>query len=57
MTVDIRSYINKAGSKPAYVDLLQMLTGIGLILFMYSHTILVASVNLGPEAMNTIIRI
>jgi fumarate reductase subunit C len=33
-----------------------MLTGAGLILFMWSHMILVASVNLGPGAMNTIAR-
>jgi fumarate reductase subunit C len=29
-----------------------MLTGVGLILFMWSHMILVASINLGPETMN-----
>lgn len=40
----------------AYLDLLQMLTGAGLILFMWSHMILVASVNLGPAVMNTIAR-
>jgi fumarate reductase subunit C len=31
-----------------------MLTGAGLILFMWSHMVLVASVNLGPQVMNTI---
>jgi len=36
----------------AYLDFIQMLTGVGLILFMWSHMILVASINLGPETMN-----
>ncbi len=40
----------------AYLDWLQMLTGAGLILFMWSHMVLVASVNLGAGAMNTIAR-
>ena len=38
----------------AYLDFIQMLTGVGLILFMWSHMILVASINLGPGVMNTI---
>ena len=38
----------------AYLDFLQMLTGVGLILFMWSHMILVASINLGPGAMNAL---
>jgi fumarate reductase subunit C len=36
----------------AYLDFIQMVTGVGLILFMWSHMILVASINLGPETMN-----
>jgi fumarate reductase subunit C len=40
----------------AYLDFLQMLTGVGLILFMWSHMILVASINLGPEVMNGLAR-
>ena len=40
----------------AYLDFLQMLTGVGLILFMWSHMILVASINLGPGAMNALAR-
>jgi fumarate reductase subunit C len=40
----------------AYMDLLQMLTGAGLILFMWSHMILVASINFGSGAMNAIAR-
>ena len=38
----------------AYLDFIQMLTGVGLILFMFSHMILVASIHLSPEVMNTI---
>jgi fumarate reductase subunit C len=38
----------------AYLDFLQMLTGVGLILFMWSHMILVASVNLGAGTMNAL---
>lgn len=38
----------------AYLDLLQMLTGGALILFMWSHMVLVASINLGTGVMNAI---
>ena len=38
----------------AYLDFLQMLTGVVLILFMWSHMILVASINLGSGVMNAI---
>lgn len=40
----------------AYLDFLQMLTGVGLILFMWSHMILVASINLGAGTMNALAR-
>ncbi len=40
----------------AYLDFIQMLTGVGLILFMWSHMILVASINLGPNVMNSLAR-
>jgi fumarate reductase subunit C len=40
----------------ATLDFLQMLTGVGLILFMWSHMILVASINLGAGTMNTLAR-
>jgi len=36
----------------AYLDFIQMLTGVGLILFIYGHSILMASIDLGPETMN-----
>ena len=38
----------------AYLDFLQMLTGVGLILFMLSHMILVSSIHFGAGAMNTL---
>jgi fumarate reductase subunit C len=56
MTADRTSYITAPNRISAYLDLLQMLTGAGLILFMWSHMILVASVNIGPEVMDTIAR-
>jgi fumarate reductase subunit C len=37
-----------------FLDFLQMLSGVVLILFMWSHMLLVASVNLGSGVMNTI---
>lgn len=44
----------RAKQNEAYLDFLQMLTGVALILFMWSHMILVASVNLGSGVMNAI---
>lgn len=35
-----------------YLDFFQMLTGVALILFMWSHMIMVSSVILGPGVMN-----
>jgi fumarate reductase subunit C len=52
MAVD--AYSQAPGRTSAYLDWLQMLTGAGLVLFMWSHMLLVASVNLGPEVMNTL---
>ena len=43
----------------AYLDLFQMLTGVGLVAFMWTHMVLVASVNLdlgGGRVMNAIAR-
>ena len=50
MSVDAQ--VRPASPVSAYLDWLQMLTGTALILFMWSHMILVASVNLGPDVMN-----
>jgi fumarate reductase subunit C len=38
----------------ATLDFFQMMTGVALILFMWSHMILVASINLGAGAMNSL---
>ncbi len=44
----------KPGTQAAWLDWLQMLTGAALILFMWSHMILVSSVLLGAGAMNAL---
>ncbi|MBU0733296.1 MAG: succinate dehydrogenase/fumarate reductase cytochrome b subunit [Proteobacteria bacterium] len=56
MAIDTTLYIRSPGVTSAFLDWLQMLTGVGLILFMWSHMVLVASVNLGADAMNTLAR-
>ena len=56
MAIDTTIYIQAPSRTSAYLDWLQMLTGAGLILFMWSHMVLVASVNLGVGAMNTLAR-
>lgn len=56
MAIDTTIYVRDKGGAAAYLDWLQALTGAGLILFMWSHMVLVASVNLGAGAMNTIAR-
>ena len=54
MAIDTTIYVRSPGINAALLDWLQMLTGAGLILFMWSHMVLVASVNLGAGAMNTL---
>jgi fumarate reductase subunit C len=54
MAVDAISYVRSPSRSAAYLDWLQMLTGAALILFMWSHMVLVASVNLGAGVMNAI---
>jgi len=54
MTTDTTLYVRTPGRTSAYLDWLQMLTGAGLILFMWSHMILVSSVILGPGVMNAL---
>lgn len=54
MAVQTQVQIQENFRTAAYLDFLQMLTGVGLILFMWSHMILVASINLGPGVMNAI---
>jgi fumarate reductase subunit C len=56
MAIDTTIYVSTPSRTSAYLDGLQMLTGAGLIIFMWSHMVLVASVNLGADAMNTLAR-
>jgi len=53
-SIDTTIYVARPSRSAAYLDWLQMLTGAGLVLFMLSHTVLVASVDLGVEVMNTL---
>jgi len=52
--VDSTLHVPKPSQAAAYMDWLQMLSGAGLVLFMWSHMILVSSVILGPGVMNTL---
>jgi len=52
MAIDTTIYVRPQSGMSAYFDWLQMLTGAGLIFFMWSHMIMVASVNLGVDVMN-----
>jgi len=54
MAVNTTTYVRAPSRTSAYLDWLQMLTGAALILFMWSHMILVASVNLGAGVMNAL---
>jgi len=56
MAIDTTIFVRDRSGIAAYLDWLQALTGVGLILFMWSHMVLVASVNLGAGAMNTLAR-
>lgn len=53
-SIDTAIYVKPPSRVSAYLDWLQMLTGAGLIAFMWSHMVLVASVNLSPKVMNAI---
>jgi len=54
MAVNTTTYVQSSSRTSAYLDWLQMLTGAALILFMWSHMILVASVILGAGVMNAL---
>ena len=54
MAVNTTTYVRSPSRTSAYLDWLQMLTGVALVLFMWSHMILVASVNLGAGVMNAL---
>jgi fumarate reductase subunit C len=53
-TVDTTMHVRAPSKTAAYLDWLQMLTGASLILFMWSHMILVSSVIIGPKVMNAL---
>lgn len=48
------AYSREPARAEGYLDFIQMLTGVALILFMWVHMLLVASVNLGSGVMNAI---
>lgn len=52
--VDSTLHVPRPSRASGYLDWLQMLTGAGLVLFMWSHMILVSSVLLGVGVMNTL---
>ncbi len=54
MSVHTGVYVQVPSRTSAYLDWLQMLTGAGLIMFMWSHMLLVASVNLGADVMDSL---
>ncbi|WP_320007505.1 succinate dehydrogenase/fumarate reductase cytochrome b subunit [Maridesulfovibrio sp.] len=54
MAVDVGMHLARPGKRDAVLDWLQMLTGAGLVAFMWCHMILVSSVVLSPKIMNAI---
>ena len=56
MALDTNVYVRAPSRTSAYLDWLQMLTGAALVLFMWSHMVLVASVNLGAGIMDALAR-
>lgn len=57
MAIDTAIYVRPPSRMSAYLDWLQMLTGVGLITFMWSHMCLVASVNISVGVMDTIAKL
>lgn len=54
MTVNSSMIAGRASRFDGILDWLQMLSGAGLILFMWAHMLLVSSVIIGPGVMNAI---
>ncbi len=52
--VNSTMHVPRPSRLPAYLDWLQMLSGAALILFMWSHMILVSSVIIGPGVMDAL---
>ena len=54
MAVNVGMHVARPGKRDAVLDWLQMLTGAGLVAFMWCHMILVSSVVISPKIMNAI---
>ncbi|MBF0515303.1 MAG: succinate dehydrogenase/fumarate reductase cytochrome b subunit [Desulfovibrionaceae bacterium] len=54
MSIDTALSLGAKSRAPAWLDWLQMLTGACLIVFMWSHMLLVSSVIFGASAMNAL---
>ncbi len=54
MRIDSTVYVPAVSRQAAYLDWLQMLTGICLITFMYLHAVFVASILLGTGVFNAL---
>ncbi len=54
MAVDATMHLTRPGRRDAFLDWIQMLSGATLILFMWSHMVLVSSVILSPKLMDAI---
>lgn len=54
MAVDATMHLTRPGRRDAFMDWIQMLSGASLILFMWSHMLLVSSVILSPVVMDAI---
>lgn len=52
MSVDASLFATCPGRRDAYLDWVQMLTGLGLVLFMAFHTLLTSSIIFGAEALD-----
>ncbi len=54
MAVNVGMHVARPGKRDAVLDWLQMLTGAGLVAFMWCHMLLVSSVVISPKIMNAI---
>ncbi|CCO22470.1 hypothetical protein [Maridesulfovibrio hydrothermalis] len=54
MAVDVSMHVARPGKRDAVLDWLQMLTGAGLVAFMWCHMLLVSSVVISTSVMDAI---
>jgi len=54
MSVHATMHVARPGRRDAYLDWLQMLTGVGLVLFIAFHTLLTASIIFGAGALDAV---